>query len=266
MQGPDAVHWQDDNTVRISVGAFVAPGVRLGTGVHVGPNAVILAPEGEEEAPTIVEHDAIVGANATILPGVRVGFGAQVRPGSVVSRSVPPRAIAEGNPASIVGYVDAIRPAHAAGSEPSETPTPRTSRVLGVTLLPLRSAVDMRGALAVAETGQELPFVPKRCFLVYGVPSAETRGQHAHRSCRQVLIAASGSVRIVADDGREREEFILDRPNVGLYLPAMVWGIQYGYSTQSVLVVLASELYDPADYIRDYAEFLRLATEPTIVR
>ena len=148
-------------------------------------------------------------------------------------------------------------------SESAGSQEPRRSRVRGVSLLPLRSATDMRGALAVAETDQEIPFEPRRWFLVYGVPSAETRGQHAHRRCHQLLIAASGSVRVVADDGHEREEFILDRPNLGLYLPAMTWGIQYGYTPQSVLLVVASEPYDPSDYIRDYAEFIGLATGRT---
>ena len=255
--------WRDDPSVVIDVGAFVAREARLGKGVRVGPNAVVLAPVSDDESPTIVENDAVIGANATILPGTTIGFEAQVRPGSVVSRSVPPRAIAEGNPALIVGYIDADRPSQVAVSESAGSQEPRQSRVRGVSLLPLRSATDMRGALAVAETGQEIPFEPRRWFLVYGVPSAETRGQHAHRRCHQLLIAANGSVRVVADDGQEREEFILDRPNLGLYLPAMTWGIQYGYTPQSVLLVVASEPYDPSDYIRDYAEFIRLATGRT---
>lgn len=255
--------WGDDDSVRIDAGAFVAPGARLGARVRVGPNAVILAPDGEDETPTVVEHDAVIGANATLLPGITVGFEAEVRPGSVVSRSVPPRAIADGNPALIVGYVDAERPSQAAVPQSVASQGPRLSRVRGVSLVSLRSATDMRGALAVAETDQEIPFEPRRWFLVYDVPSAETRGQHAHRRCHQLLIAASGSVRVVADDGHEREEFILDRPNLGLYLPAMTWGIQYGYAPRSVLLVVASEPYDPSDYIRDYAEFIGLATGGT---
>lgn len=264
MDAPKATAaWQADDSVSISAGAFVATGVRLSAGVRVGPNAVILAPDGEGEMPTVVEHDAVIGANATILSGVTVGFEAQVRPGAVVSRSVPPRAIADGNPALIVGYVDAERPSQVARGKPSGPGEPRLSRVRGVALLPLRTAADMRGALAVAEAGCEMPFEPRRSFLVYDVPSAETRGQHAHRRCHQLLIAACGRVRVVADDGLEREEFVLDRPSIGLLLPAMTWGIQYGYTPQSVLLVLASELYDPADYIRDYAEFVRLATGAT---
>ena len=71
-------------------------------------------------------------------------------------------------------------------------------------------------------------------------------------------MAVKGSVRVVVDDGSQREEFILDRPNLGLHLPPMTWGIQYRYSEDAVLLVLASDPYDPADYIRDYDEFVAL--------
>jgi dTDP-4-dehydrorhamnose 3,5-epimerase-like enzyme len=227
--------------------------------VEVGPGAVILAHDDVREPLTVLEDGTSIGANATVLPGLTVGFESRVRPGSVVTRSVPPRAIAEGNPACIVGYVDADAPASSVGGTDHESADLPTCRVRGVSLYRLRTATDMRGALAAAEVGREIPFTPKRWFLVYGVPSAETRGQHAHRRCDQLLIAVSGSVLVVVDDGHERQQFRLDQPTLGLYLPAMTWGIQYGYSTDAVLLVLASEPYDPADYIRDYAEFLSLA-------
>lgn len=252
---------QGSDRVLIGPGAYVAPRAELGYDVEVGPNAVVLASDTAGEAPTIVEHGAIIGANATILPGITVGFESKVRPGSVVTRSVPPRAIVSGNPALIVGYVDAGRAGPVLAREDEVRAGPMGTRVRGVALLPLRTATDMRGALAVAETGNEIPFDPKRWFLVYGVPSLETRGQHAHRRCHQLLIAANGSINVLADDGHERQEFVLDRPTHGLYLPAMTWGTQYGYSADSVLLVVASEPYDPADYIRDYAEFILLASE-----
>jgi UDP-2-acetamido-3-amino-2,3-dideoxy-glucuronate N-acetyltransferase len=91
---------------------------------------------------------------------------------------------------------------------------------------------------------------------VFGVPSVETRGEHAHRECHQFLVCVRGSVSVVADDGRRREEYLLDRPELGLHLPPMVWGIQYRYSADAVLLVFASHYYDPADYIREYDRFL----------
>jgi dTDP-4-dehydrorhamnose 3,5-epimerase-like enzyme len=95
--------------------------------------------------------------------------------------------------------------------------------------------------------------------MVFDVPSVETRGEHAHRECHQYLICVRGKVSVVADDGVNREEFMLDRPDLGLHLPPMVWGIQYKYSADALLLVFASHYYDAADYVRDYNEFLSLA-------
>jgi dTDP-4-dehydrorhamnose 3,5-epimerase-like enzyme len=117
----------------------------------------------------------------------------------------------------------------------------------------------MRGSLAAAEFERDVPFPVRRSFFVFDVPSRETRGEHAHRRCHQFLVCLRGSVAVVADDGRTRAEFVLDSPAVGLHLPPLVWGIQYKYSPDAMLAVFASEHYDPADYIRDYDEFRRLA-------
>jgi dTDP-4-dehydrorhamnose 3,5-epimerase-like enzyme len=119
----------------------------------------------------------------------------------------------------------------------------------------------MRGNLSVGEFEQTMPFIPKRYFLVFDVPSAETRGEHAHYRCKQFLICVRGRCSVVADDGRNREEFMLNKPDIGLYLPPMTWGIQYMYSADAMLLVFASEHYDKSDYIRDYAEFLGLVGE-----
>jgi hypothetical protein len=232
--------------------------VELAPDVEVGANAVILAHDEGDGPPTVVQRGAIVGANATILPGVTLGLEARIQPGAVATRSVPPRAIAEGNPARIVGYVDAGSGSTPAVEGPHPPAAPVASRVRGVALHRLRTASDIRGTLAAAEVGEHVPFQPARCFIVHGVPSAETRGEHAHRTCHQFLIAVSGSVRVVVDDGEAREEFVLDSPSVGLFLPATTWGIQYGHTPGTVVVVLASEHYDAEDYVRDYEEFLRL--------
>ncbi|MEZ5605709.1 MAG: FdtA/QdtA family cupin domain-containing protein [Burkholderiaceae bacterium] len=145
-----------------------------------------------------------------------------------------------------------------ASSSPS-VPRVIDSSVAGVRLHVLREVKDARGDLCVAEVGPDLPFAVRRSFLIYNVPSAELRGAHAHHRCHQFLMAVKGSVRVTADDGTRREEFVLDRPNLGLHLPPMTWGIQDRYSEGAVLLVLASDAYDAADYIRDHAEFTRLA-------
>jgi dTDP-4-dehydrorhamnose 3,5-epimerase-like enzyme len=133
-----------------------------------------------------------------------------------------------------------------------------STRVAGVTLHRLPHVPDMRGNLSFGEIGSQVPFEVKRYFLVYSVASKEIRGEHAHRSLHQFLICVHGRCHVVADDGTNRQEFVLDSPTIGLYLPPMVWGIQYKYTEDAVMLVLASDKYDPASYVRDYAEFLEL--------
>jgi hypothetical protein len=174
---------------------------------------------------------------------------------------VPPLAIVEGNPARIVGYVDSAPPFTDRSVAQPSSGRVRTSLVRGVSVREFTTVIDIRGSLTAAELERDIPFQPARFFLVYDVPSTETRGAHAHRRCQQLLVAARGHLSVVADDGEVRQEFLLDSPSLGLHLPAMTWGIQYKASADSVLLVLASHPYDPADYIRDYAEFEALARE-----
>ncbi|MFJ7796598.1 sugar 3,4-ketoisomerase [Pseudomonas sp. NPDC096950] len=128
--------------------------------------------------------------------------------------------------------------------------------VTGVTLHNLHRVQDKRGNLSMGEFGRSIPFLVSRYFLVYDVPAEEVRGDHAHFRCHQFLVAVKGTVHVVADDGTNREEFVLDRADKGLYLPPMTWGIQYKYSSDAVLLVLASDYYDNEDYVRSYDEFI----------
>ena len=252
----------DRSTVKCGVQLW--DGVRLGNDVFIGPNATFtndLFPRSrqhpERYTPTIVEDGASIGANATLLAGITIGRGAMVGAGAVVTRSVPPFAIAVGNPARIVGYVGSEgagqeRPAAAGASTPAGA-----VGVGAATLHELQLVKDLRGNLSVGEFERSVPFRPKRYFLVFDVPSKEVRGEHAHKKCDQFLICVRGACAVVVDDGTHRREVALDRPNLGLLIPAGVWGIQYKYTADAVLLVFASEYYDPADYIRSYAEFQR---------
>ncbi|MEA9587217.1 WxcM-like domain-containing protein [Xanthomonas sp. WHRI 10064A] len=253
------------DNVTVKCGVQLWDGLTLEDNVFVGPNATFtndLRPRSkvypEAFLRTVVEMGASIGANATILPGVRIGRNAMVGAGAVVTRSVPPNAIAVGNPAKIVGYANtgtiANEKLHAQGAMPGV----QSSSVRGVQLHTFNAIADMRGSLSVGEFEREIPFTPKRYFLVYNVPTEETRGEHAHLACHQFLIAVKGSVQVVADDGDHREQFLLDKPNLGLYLPPMTWGIQYKYSEDAVLLVFASHFYDSADYIREYSVFTEL--------
>ncbi|MEO7390779.1 MAG: WxcM-like domain-containing protein [Ramlibacter sp.] len=256
------------NRVTVKCGVQLWDGVTLEDDVFIGPNATFtndIFPRSKEypatHRRTLIRRGASIGANATILPGVTIGPRAMVGAGAVVTRSVPPNAVVVGNPAKIVGYADTTE--HDAGAalpaEAAPVEAVRATSVRGVTLHQLKNVEDMRGSLAVGEFGRDLPFEAKRWFLVYDVPSVEIRGEHAHLLCEQFLMAIKGSVHVVADDGRKREQFVLDKPFVGLYLPPMTWGIQYRYSPDAVLMVLASRHYEHDDYIRDYDRFLALA-------
>ena len=117
---------------------------------------------------------------------------------------------------------------------------------------------DMRGDMTPLEFGRGLPFAPQRIFLVHGVPSQHVRGEHAHHKCDQFLVAANGSLSVVVDDGTRRQEVRLADQSIGLYLAPMVWGVQYKFSADCVLMVAASHSYEAADYIRDYARYREL--------
>jgi dTDP-4-dehydrorhamnose 3,5-epimerase-like enzyme len=244
-------------------GVQVWDGVRLEDDVVVGPNATFtncaFIRNGkylEKVANITVCRGASIGANATILPNLVIGRNAQVGAGAVVTHDVPPNAIVIGNPAYIKRYVNSTDTGSPVALPPAGGKL--DIDVSGVELLELPLVKDMRGDLSFAEYGQFLPFVPKRYFLVFDVQSREVRGEHAHREQSQFLVCVKGSCSMVVDDGATRKEIRLDRPNLGLYLPPMVWGIQYKYSSDAVLLVLASDCYDTGDYIRDYDEFCSL--------
>jgi UDP-2-acetamido-3-amino-2,3-dideoxy-glucuronate N-acetyltransferase len=259
-----------ENEVRIGDRVTVKCGVQLWDGisldddVFVGPNATFCNdPFPRSKRPpdpfpqTRVQRGASIGANATILAGLTIGAGAMVGAGAVVTRSVPPHAIVRGNPARIAGYVDDHPAEH---STSAGDQAPEEVHVRGAELIRLTRVADMRGSLSAAEF-DDLPFVPRRSFLVFDVPSAEIRGEHAHRECHQLLSCVHGSVSVMVDDGKNRQSFRLDRPELTLHIEPMVWASQYRYSADAVLMVLASNRYDPDDYIRDYEQFRQALTQ-----
>jgi UDP-2-acetamido-3-amino-2,3-dideoxy-glucuronate N-acetyltransferase len=262
-----------ENHVRIGNNVTVKSGVQLWDGIYiednvfVGPNVTFtndVFPRSkvyQESIPrTIVKAGASVGANSTLLPGVIVGEGAMIGAGSVVTRSIPPNAIVVGNPARITGYINTqalntdLQPDDIDNRKRLER---QETSVHGVTLHYFPVISDIRGSITVGEFERNIPFKPKRHFLVFNVPSQETRGEHAHRQCHQFLICVHGSCSVVADDGKNRIQVILNSPNKAIYLPPMTWGIQYKYSSDAVLLVFASDYYDSSDYIRDYTKFLK---------
>lgn len=259
--------------VTVKSGVYLWDGVRLGNEVFVGPNVTFTNDKfprskiyPEDFMVTHVEEGASIGGGAVLLPGITIGRGAMIGAGAVVTKSVPPYAIVSGSPARIVGYVRSA--AASSTAMPRETfAQPHAGDhavrvgVGDVTLHRLKSVQDMRGALSVGEFPNDIPFEPKRYFLVYSVPNEKTRGEHAHHQCHQFLICVKGSCAVVVDDGESRSEVLLDSPDLGVHLPPLTWGIQYKYSADAVLLVFASHYYDADDYIRNYADFVRITQE-----
>ena len=251
--------------VTIKTGVALWDGVRLDDDVFVGPNVAFTNdpfPRSrqwlDEPAHTRVCVSASIGANATILPGVTIGPNAMVGAGAVVTKSVPPNAIVVGNPARIKGYVDA--PTWALSEREADAIGELADLPGGCEWLRFTHASDLRGDLTAMEFAADVPFPVARFFTVYGVPSSDVRGEHAHRTCHQVLIALTGSLSVMVDDGRDRAEVRLDDPSLGLHIPPLVWGTQYKYRSNAVLGVFASEPYDAGEYIRDYEEFHSIVT------
>lgn len=116
---------------------------------------------------------------------------------------------------------------------------------------------DSRGQLIALEELKNIPFDIKRVYYMYETTAGVTRGKHAHKSLEQILICTSGSCKILLDDGKDKEVVELNKPNEGLYISNDIWREMYDFSSDAVLMVLASTYYDESDYIRDYDEFLK---------
>lgn len=116
---------------------------------------------------------------------------------------------------------------------------------------------DRKGNISVVENGKTVPFDVKRTYYLYDIPGGEERGAHAHKELQQLIIAASGSFDVTLNDGNVKRTFMLNRPYQGLYVVPGMWRELNNFSSGAVCLVLASEVYDEGDYIRDYEEFLK---------
>lgn len=115
---------------------------------------------------------------------------------------------------------------------------------------------DRKGNITVVENSKTIPFDIKRTYYLYDVPGGESRGGHAHKELRQLIIAASGSFSVTLDDSKVKRTFTLNRPYQGLLIVPGIWRTLDDFSSGAVCLVLASHGYDEADYIRDYNDFI----------
>ncbi len=124
-----------------------------------------------------------------------------------------------------------------------------------------RNYSDRKGNITVVQNGETIPFGVKRVYYLYDVPGGESRGAHAHRDLSQLIVAASGSFRVTLDDGIVKRSFLLNRPYQALYVKPGIWRDLDDFSSGAVCLVLASEVYQPEDYIREYDDFLEFRKE-----
>lgn len=120
---------------------------------------------------------------------------------------------------------------------------------------------DDRGTLVSVEQMKNLPFEIKRCYYMYDTKPGVRRGFHAHKALKQVLLCVHGSCKVLLDNGKEKEIVTLDRPNIGLIIESNIWREMFDFTEDAVLMVLASELYDESDYIRNYDDFIKYLEE-----
>ncbi|MGL5523221.1 sugar 3,4-ketoisomerase [Aeromonas veronii] len=125
-----------------------------------------------------------------------------------------------------------------------------------INLLQLQTHGDERGSLVALEEGVNIPFPVKRVYYLFNTKNGIHRGFHAHKTLKQVAITVRGSCRFILDDGNEKVDVLLDNPAQGLLIESFLWREMYDFSEDCVLMVLADQLYDEADYIRDYNKFL----------
>lgn len=130
---------------------------------------------------------------------------------------------------------------------------------MNIKIIPLQPHGDDRGSLVALEEGKNIPFQVRRVYYMFKTKHGVRRGFHAHKTLKQVAIAVRGSCRFVLDDGRERVEVMLDNPAQGLLIESFMWREMYDFSEDCVLMVLADQLYDESDYIRDYSQFTEAA-------
>lgn len=130
-------------------------------------------------------------------------------------------------------------------------------RISDCRVIELGQIGDRNGHITVVTNNSEIPFAVKRVFYLYDIPGGESRGAHAHKECHQFLVAVSGAFEVVLDDGKNKRSVHLNNPKTGLHIVPGIWASEVNFSSGSVCLVLASQVYTETDYIRNYNDFLQ---------
>jgi len=132
-----------------------------------------------------------------------------------------------------------------------------------INMLTFKAIGDEKGSLVALESDGNIPFNIKRVYYIFDTKQGVSRGFHAHRNLKQVVVCIVGSCCFVLDDGQVKEEVVLDCPTKGLMIEGLVWREMYDFSLDCVLMVLANKHYDELDYIRNYNDFLEAVNDKT---
>lgn len=199
-------------------------------------------------------EDATIEDGAFVKEGVRVGAGSIVRAGARVLLPVPPNCEVAGDPARVVRLLDLEVDLDVAERRLVRSSSESGDLGFGCSLHRIDSTADVRGEIYVACSSSHVPFQPMRVFVSTVAHESHIRGNHAHISTAEFLIPLQGTLRVAISDGNASAVVELDAPDVGLYLPPLIWTCQYAYSHGAMLLVLASEPYRPEGYIRSISD------------
>ncbi len=240
------------NQVTIKSGVQLWDGIVIEDKVFIGPNVTFTNDKYPRSKSwpatypvTLVKTGASIGANATILPGITIGANSIIGAGSVVTRDVPDNATVYGNPARVQSVGTQVK-------------THSVQEIHENTFGEINLIRDSLGALQVLEFNEKLPFLPKRIFTLSQVPPGVMRGGHAHRICEQFLFLQSGCVTIKTFNGSVWQKTKLDELEASVYVPSLNWLELSDFSTNAVVLVLASHHYEETDYIRNIDEFITI--------
>lgn len=251
------------DNVTIKSGVYIWNGTTVNDNVFIGPNVTFTNDKyprskniNKKILKTLLHSGCSIGGGTTILPGIVIGKNSLIGAGSVVTKSIPPYAMAKGSPAKIYDYIDNDVYKNKKKNS-KKIDTIKKNKISNYYLKELKTFKDLRGELSVGNFTDNIPFYPKRYFFIYGVPSKIIRGEHAHLKCKQFIICITGKCIIEIDDSKSKKKISLDSPKVGCYLPPLTWSRLHSFSKNAVILTFASHAYDEKDYIRTYSEYVK---------